>query len=309
MWNYVLTFVDLCFKIYIQILFGGFKMEENKITNEVFDDSSDKEVCETKEKHKRKNTKIKFLIWIIIGLIFFGTVGGGTAFCYSESINVNKQFEKGNIKNAAEKVEKINPVTKFVFKNLMMEKLEKSIEINKYSSYDDGNLIYSDAVKEYKQYKRVIDALGVASEESKTAKYINTVIELSKYEKYNTIAKCMEQSSGDIFSALECLKQATITYSNYSKSMYYAKALDHLTSARNKVAGESGYMVDVLLEGINKMMTGFAALLSESADLAGNYGNSNDLTVGQGQILAIINSLEEPSKEIDKLTQSIKSLE
>ena len=97
-------------------------MEENKITNEVFDESSDKGVCETKEKYKRKNTKIKFLIWIVIGLIFIGTVGGGTAFCYSEAINVNKQLEKGNIKNAAEKVEKINPITKFVFKNLMMEK-------------------------------------------------------------------------------------------------------------------------------------------------------------------------------------------
>lgn len=284
-------------------------MEENKLTNEIFDETSDKEVYETKEKHKRKNSKIKFLIWIVIGVIFIGMVGGGAAICYSEAINVNRQLEKGNIKNAAEKAEKLNPVTKFIFKNSMMEMFEKSIEINKYSSYDDGNLIYLDAVKDYKQYKRIIDALGVASEESKTAKYVNTVIELSKYEKYNTIAKCMEQSSGDIFSALECLNQATTAYSNYSRSMYYAKALDHLTSARNKVVGKSGYMVDVFLEGINKMMNGFSALLAQSTDLAGDYGNSYNITEGQNKILAVTNSLEEPGKEIDKLINTIKSLE
>lgn len=119
----------------------------------------------------------------------------------------------------------------------------------------------------------------------------------------------MEQSSGDIFSALECLNQATTAYSNYSRSMYYAKALDHLTSARNKVVGKSGYMVDVFLEGINKMMNGFAALLSESADLSGDYGNSYNLTEGQNKILAVTNSLEEPEKKINKLIKNIKSLE
>ena len=285
-------------------------MEENTIINEVFEEPNDKqEVCVTKETPKSKNIRIKFLIWILIGVMFIGVIGSGAAFCYSEAANVNKQLEKGNIKNSAEYVEKINPITKFFFKNLMMEKVEKSIEINQYSSYDDGNIIYLEAIKDYEQYKKITEALDLASEENKTIKYINTIIELSKYEKYNSISKCLNEASGDIFSALECLNQANSSYSDYSRSLYYAKGLDHLVSARNKVASESGYMVDALLGGITKLIDGFTARLAETSDLPGDYGNSHNISVGQEEILAIVNSLEEPQNEIDKLINNIKSLE
>lgn len=283
-------------------------MKENIVIEKVKEELSEQPVYEEVPSTK-KNHKYKFLTLSIVFILLIGIVGGGVGFCYKEASGVNTQLKKENINAAIKKSEKLNPVTKILFKDRIMKQIEKSVKLNRYSSYDDGNLVFSNAVSDYTGYQKIVNILDVTAEDNKTVKYINAVVKLSEYEKFNAVSKCIEDSSGKVLAALDCINQASTSYSSYTKVMYYASAVDYMTAARKTVVNTSGYLVTDYLDGINTLMNGLTARAAEFADLSGNYGNAYNITTGQDMILEVIESLEEPKSEVEKLTNNIKFLE
>lgn len=295
--------------------FGGVKMEEIKNlcdeqndTNDIF--SSESTMSEKNNETNCVKSKKRKGIFLSITIMFLLLFSSFSAVCYYEAKNVTNAIESQNISIAAKKCKKINLATKFIFKNMILNSLEKSVKENPYTSYGNGDIIvYGDALSDYKKYNEIINELNISPNQNKTAKYIDKVLELSEYEKYNSICTCLYDTLEDISTAQNCIKKAATSYSSYSKSMNYAAALDSLTSARKCISNQEGYLVSDFLAAVNTMMQGLTASFANSANLSGNFGNKEDLTKGQNMLLNIVNELEGPSKERNEIIDEIKRLE
>lgn len=276
-------------------------------------------ICESETTMSEKNNeticvkskkKKKMILLIAIPLLLMIIISSFIAVCYFESKGVTNAIESQNISTAVKKSKNINPATKFVFKNMILNSLEKSVKENPYTSYGSGDIIvYSDALSDYEKYKEIIEMINISPNENKTAKYIYKVVELSEYEKYNSIFTCMWDTLEDISTAQNCIQQAASSYSSYSKSMNYATALDSLTSARKSISSQEGYLVSDFLVAVNTMMQGLAASLADSANLSGDFGSKENITKGQNMLLNIVSELEGPSEERNELIDEIKRLE
>lgn len=278
-------------------------MEETKTIN----DNIDLKSCHKKAKKSRK----KVLVCIISLVLLFIIAGGGLFYSYIEFAAISKTLKNGELTTSIEKIEKINPITSFIFKRKIIASVEESVIKNKYAFYDDGNLIYLDGIKDYKSYKKIVDTLGLSPEKNNISKYIYKVNELLKYEKYNTISNCIDQTAGDISSALECLQRASSTNSSYLKSSYYTSAVSYMRNARDYVDRKKGFLVDEYNEGIDTLLTGLAQRMANSVtmlELDADRATQN-IKSGQDKMLNVIEELENPSHEIDKIMEEIKAFE
>ena len=278
-------------------------MEEIKIN----DDNMNLNSCHKKQKKLSK----KILICIISLALLFITVGGVLLYSYIEFSAISKTLKNGDLTSSLKKIDNISYVTNFIFKNEIINNVEDSVKQNKYSSYDNGDLIYLEGIEDYQYYKKIVDTLKLSPEKHEITKYIYKVNELLEYEKYNAISNCVDQTAEDIFSALECLNQASSTNSSYLKSSYYTSAVSYMRTARDYVDRKKGLLVKDYREGIDTLLTGLAQRMANSvtmlelnADLA-----TQNIKSGQDKLLNVINDLEIPSREVDKIMKEIKALE
>lgn len=161
-----------------------------------------------------------------------GTDGVGEKQDGQEAIceRIAQNLSTNNVAMAVEISEGLQQPLSSKEKKIVMQAMEKRIN-NKIKTFltsfaSNSGLVSKDTIEEIKQYKKIVTAVGISSSDyTNIDDYIEGILALEKYEKYDDLWSYYQYETSTWNEANTYWEYATSSYSDYTRDLYLNKAL------------------------------------------------------------------------------------
>ncbi len=182
----------------------------------------------------KKIFSILMLLVIVISLV--GCSGGESPFeDTSKYEKIAQNIECGEIDKAVNlctEIEgEVSQKGKDIVMNALKVKLNSKITSTTTSFFQENQMIDNDVIAEYKQYKKIVDAMSLSTQDyTNIDTYIDTVISTEKYDKYGELWCLWKDMQGDMDDGNTYYDRAVNSYSDYMRESHAEKARNSFRS-------------------------------------------------------------------------------
>lgn len=258
----------------------------------------------------KKGVSVLFVIFIIISImsLFSGCIANKSIDANNQSKlceKIAQNLSVNEIDMAAELSYSLEAPLSDENKSIIMQALEKRlnnrIESILKSFASTYCLVSEETISEVELYKTIITNVGITdSDYTNIDDYIESVLALESYKKYNDIWSFWEVALGDWNNGNQYWENAVSSYSDYMINTNLEKSLDSFNSCVN------------IAENYNQSSFG----ISEAKNMAAAYvykieyyfDTGNDLTVDNYTLESFSLSQDEFNKESNNFLNELRTL-
>ena len=195
------------------------------------------QTAKKEKKHINKKIVLAIIIpsmLIIIALVVFLTIRGTLSSKADTVIALINESSIDEVK-ISEAYDSMDDMGKKFFSSKVKNSFIRMVENNKYSSASSAYLVNDDIINDYKQYKKVCEALDITSEYSNVVEYIDKVVSLSAYSEYNNVYNMYYNTYSLVMNANDTVQSALKNNrGTLSKERLFGDAYDMMDEAYNK---------------------------------------------------------------------------
>lgn len=221
---------------------------ENDVANKINQFNQGLENTKTK---KKKTLKIVIIILSIVVVLAAVAIGGYLYF-KGKADDVKKYMGKTDYTKAVSSYEDLGFIGEALFREELVDDFVKEVQENPYTS--SSELVNETMIEKYKGYKEISNAMGITSEDgTNVVEYIDKVLELDAYVKYNEISACVMATTSDISTCYEYIGDASD--STYFADSYMQLAAGYASDAYDTAStyDTSEYLVDEYVDNLYEL--------------------------------------------------------
>ena len=188
-------------------------------------------------KKKKKGPVALLVVLLVIALAV-----GGYFYMDAQYKKLSSHLVSGNVSASTVKsgYVALTPVGQAIYKSKITDSFRSMIRSDPYKTQSD-ELVSSGCITRYKTYKTIADSLHISPSEPSRV-YVETILKLEPYIKYNGILKCVNSSKDSFIKSCNYIQMMSNAYSYITISVYangaYTSAALAYTQATNNSNGD-----------------------------------------------------------------------
>ena len=270
---------------------------------------ANEQIAKREKKHVKKKSVFAIIIssvLIIVALVVFLAIRGSLNSKADAVISLINESSM-DVSKISEAYDAMGDMGKKFFSSKVKSFFVSKVENNKYRSGSSSNLVNDDIIKAYKQYKKVCEALDITSEYSNINEYIDKVLSLEKYSKYNNVYKMYNNTYNLVLSASDREKSALRNTGKRYIEQLFGDAYEMMEEACNTARSiwDGSSQGEKYLDALSDIMW-FYEYVSYNAD---NYYTSTLFSADYENGVDVFNEFVDTFKEaLDTIPSIEKSL-
>ena len=260
------------------------------------------------KKAKKKKGKTKVLI-ISLSVIAALVVLVVASFFYfnSKVENIIKKIESGNVsKTVIDDYNALTPVGQAFFRDKIIDTFVKRVSDNPYSNTILQGVVNKELLDEYSEYKNFADTINITDKDgTNVVEYIDEVLELNQYKKYNDVQRCVLNSISSYEKCLDYVNDAG-DFSTYSFMKLYIGYAHSAASDAVSEAKEYSTSDTLCTQYVGALET----LEEELSDLyyGTGYYSSSDVSTALKTLNDILTDLTDAESSVETIVSNLPEI-